>query len=513
TSTLHLGTRMFRKVTRKIAKQMDPKGDLVPVHSISDQHHFRLLCLVRRRRKTRFHPFPCYRQTEYTLQDVLLPGKGTDSLELLLPSGDGQGPKEFTTTGHVHDGLDGTLSIPIHFSELEVGAAASTSKQWHLKVEEKHILVPKLEALSAERKINTKHAFIEQLRKAGQNLYVVHQMLETSEEARYEECMKGEARLMARLYAKFSAKGTADSKQSITIPRGCTVAFGVKQLTIGDTAWGKGHRTSSSNIQGTLQQSLKTEQPTAVQIEVSNPAFMLLQVLTICQRSINQRLNLTVKSISECTAGLPSLKLQHLLTAWLAGSAHRELYALEKEVKQNCDVLSQLADELNIIVVKSIRAVMRDRNLLEELAGKMEAALDEPESCELTAQSPDLEDLLCTLQFSPRPHLLHLTGAISYTLDAFRELTEDQLLLLLESWEVKIVPQQLKLVRSILEQNTEQCWASFGEQEQQLTTAVLRMSGVELQGSGAAAFREEIFPSVAALYAALYALHCLSASG
>ncbi|XP_065609857.1 gasdermin-A [Cyrtonyx montezumae] len=448
---------MFRKVTRKIAKQMDPKGDLVPVHSISDQHHFRLLCLVRRKRKTRFHPFPCYRRTEYTLQDVLLPGKDTDSLELLLPSRDSQGPKEFTTTGRVHDGLDGTLSVPIHFTELELGAAASMSKQWHLKVEEKHILVPKLEALSAERRIDTKHAFIEQLRKAGQNLYVVHQMLETSEEARYEECMEGEARFMARLYAKFSAKGTADSKQSITIPRGCTVAFGVKQLTIGDTTWGINHLPEN-------------DQP-------------------------------TFESDS---------------------SAHRELYALEKEVKQNCDILSQLADELNIIVVKSIRAVMRDRNLLEELAGKMETALDEPESCELTAQSPDLEDLLCTLQFSPRHHLLHLTGAISYTLDAFSELTEDQLLLLLESWEVKIVPQQLKLVRSILEQSTEhgeQCcstaasWTSFREQEQQLTTAVLRMSGVELQGSRAAAFKEENFPSLAALYAALYALHCLSTSG
>lgn len=51
-----------------------------------------------------------------------------------------------------------------------------------------------------------KHTFIEQLRKARQNLYVIHETIETSEEARYEESTEAEAKLMAQLYAKFSAK-------------------------------------------------------------------------------------------------------------------------------------------------------------------------------------------------------------------------------------------------------------------------------------------------------------------
>lgn len=71
---------MFKKVTQKVAKQMDPKGDLVPVHSISDQDHFRLLCLVRRKRKARFRPFPSYRRTEFRLHDVLLPVEEKDSV-------------------------------------------------------------------------------------------------------------------------------------------------------------------------------------------------------------------------------------------------------------------------------------------------------------------------------------------------------------------------------------------------------------------------------------------------
>lgn len=56
------------------------------------------------------------------------------------------------------------------------------------------------------RKINMKHTFIEQLRKVRQNLYVIHETIETSEEARYEESTEAEAKFMAQLYAKFSAK-------------------------------------------------------------------------------------------------------------------------------------------------------------------------------------------------------------------------------------------------------------------------------------------------------------------
>ncbi|XP_015741468.1 gasdermin-A isoform X2 [Coturnix japonica] len=437
---------MFKKITQKVAKQMDPTGDLVPVHSISDQDHFRLLCLVRRKRKTRFHPFPSYRRTEYRFHDVLLPGQEENCAESLLPSTDSHGPREFTTTGSIRDRVDGTLSIPIDPAEVELGGAASTSKQWHIKLEKKHILVPKLEALKEERKINTKHTFIEQLRKARQNLYVIHETIETSEEARYEESTEAEAKFMAQLYAKFSAKGTTGSKQSITIPRGCTLAFRAIQLTIEDAAWGLNHLP-----------------------EHKQPTFVA------------------------------------------DGSAHREVEALEKEVKEKCGVLSQLDDELNVIVVKSIKAVMRDRNLLEELTEKMETILDDPENCELTTQSPDLAALLSTLKASARCDLLGLTEAISYTLDAFNELTEAQLLLLLESWDEKIVPQQLKVVRSILQQNRESSNAagllsSFSEQQQQhLTAAELELSGVQLQGN----CKELSFPSLAALYAALHALHCL----
>ncbi|KFM00358.1 Gasdermin-A3, partial [Aptenodytes forsteri] len=98
------------------------------------------------------------------------------------------------------------------------------------------------------------------------------------------------------------------------------------------------------------------------------------------------------------------------------------------------------------------------------------------------------------------------------------ELTEDQLLLLLESLEEKIVSQQLKLVRehaSHLAQNEGAggvcVLLSFSqEKEQKLTIAMVEMSGVKLQKDGSAVCMEKAFSAVAALYASLYVLDLLS---
>ncbi|NWI09467.1 GSDA2 protein, partial [Crypturellus soui] len=100
------------------------------------------------------------------------------------------------------------------------------------------------------------------------------------------------------------------------------------------------------------------------------------------------------------------------------------------------------------------------------------------------------------------------------------ELTEDQLLLLLESLEEKIVSQQLELVKSILEhdiENAERCFSvdarllSFSQEKGQiLTTVMLEMSGVKIQRNGWVECEPEAFASLAALYASLYVLHLLS---
>ncbi|XP_064329427.1 gasdermin-A-like [Phalacrocorax carbo] len=460
---------MFNRVTQSIVKEMDPKGDrdLVPVHSSFKHEHFKLLCLVTRKKKNVFHPFHCYRRTWYKLDDILLPGKYSNSTESLFPSGGSQDAKTFTIKQNTCDRVDGSLNLSVATTSLELNGVASLSKEWSIKLEKKHIEVSKLEPLRTERRINMNHSFIQQLRKKQHKLYVVCETLETSEETSYEESSKAEGSLMAQLYTKFCAKGTRESEQSITIPKGCTVAFSAIQLVIEDKPWDPGcfqSITVRSTVPGPVQRKLSTR----------------------------------------------------------AAPSEGNLGALEEEVKWNCQILSMLSSDLAVIVLKAIKAAMRDRKLFQELTQRMQALLDETASCELETQSPDLKDLLSSLQRCPRDPLLELSEAITYALDALDELTMDQLLLLLESLEEKIVSQQLQLVKSILEHNLDNKEGRFSvdasllsfsqERKEKLTIVMVEMSGVKLQKDGSAVYAEAAFSAMAALYVSLYVLNLLSNS-
>lgn len=194
-----------------------------------------------------------------------------------------------------------------------------------------------------------------------------------------------------------------------------------------------------------------------------------------------------------------------------------------EEVKIYCEIFSELSPDLLLIILNTIKAVMRDKNLLQELSQKMEEVSEQNDGYELKTESPDLKDLFSTLQHSPRDRLLLLAEGITYVLDALHELTEDQLLLLLESLERKIVSQQLNLVENLLKPNlwfwkcrpfhVDPGLLSFQHKdEQMLTIALVELSGVQLQEDGSAVPRDQPFEAVAALFVALYALKLLSGS-
>ncbi|NWV22456.1 GSDA2 protein, partial [Origma solitaria] len=89
------------------------------------------------------------------------------------------------------------------------------------------------------------------------------------------------------------------------------------------------------------------------------------------------------------------------------------------------------------------------------------------------------------------------------------ELMEDQLLLLLESLERKIVSQQLKLQKEPFRLDAGLLSFSHKE-EQELTMALVELSGVQLQEDGSALPGHQPFETVVALFVALYALNLLS---
>ncbi|XP_064589770.1 gasdermin-A3-like isoform X1 [Zonotrichia leucophrys gambelii] len=484
---------MFKKVTKFIVNQMDPCKELDPVESIVHNEHFRPLCLLIKKKKSNriFHRAPYYQRTGFTLDDVLLPGEDGTSTESLH-----QESSQFTLTKVSADQVDGGLSIAFDPASVELKGGASLSKGFSVKPQKKSISQQYLEALKRERKINMDHSFIRQLQRTGIRLYVVTETLEASEEAVYEESTKADGGFMAKFYATLSAKGTRESNQGIVIPKGCTLAFRTIPLHIRDGAWDLGY-------------------------------------------------------ISIEDYGLPVSQ----------GGSVGKLGVMGGEVEIRCHIFSELSPDLLLIILNTIKAVMRDENLLQELSQKvseafltdtiykyryihttppqqplpsnpdilfpcspqMEEVLEENYGYELKTESPDLKELFSTLQQSPRHRLLQLAEGITYVLDALQELTEDQLLLLLESLERKIVSQQLNLVVHLLKPNllSENLWPYFVDpgllsfprkEDQMLTIALVELSGVQLQENGSAIPRNKPFEAVAALLVALYTLHLLSSS-
>ncbi|XP_063034926.1 gasdermin-A isoform X1 [Melospiza melodia melodia] len=441
---------MFTKLTKFIANQMDPRKKLDPVESIADHEHFRPLCLLIQKRKSKriFHSAPYYQWTGFTLDDVLLPGEDSKTIESLH-----QDSNQFTITKTSADQVEGHASAPLGPVNAEVEIGASSLNVFSIKLQKKRIPLQSLEALRKKRQINMNHSLIQQLQRTNIDLYMVTEILEASEETNYTASTMAEGGFNILCHIKLLVKGTRENKQSIVIPKGCTLAFRIVPLYIRDGKWNMKH----------------------FEIEES--------------------------------AGFVPM------------SGRAELGPGLAEVEIRCRIFSELSPDLLLIILNTIKAVMTDENLLQELSQKMEEVAEQNDGYELKTESPDLKEIFRTLQQSPRPHLLQLAEGITYVLDALQELTEDQLLLLLESLERKIVSQQLNLVANLLEHDKVKRKGTFlvdarqllpHEEDQMLTIALVELSGVQLQEDGSVIPRDKPFEAMAALLVALYALNLLS---
>lgn len=92
---------MFENVTRALARQLNPRGDLTPLDSLIDFKRFHPFCLVLRKRKSTLFWGARYVRTDYTLLDVLEPGSDPSGQALkqswALSDPVGPGPAIWTT--------------------------------------------------------------------------------------------------------------------------------------------------------------------------------------------------------------------------------------------------------------------------------------------------------------------------------------------------------------------------------------------------------------------------------
>ncbi|XP_061445570.1 gasdermin-A3-like isoform X2 [Rhineura floridana] len=337
-------------------------------------------------------------------------------------------------------------------------------------------------SMSHARKIDLNHDFIKQTKAMQKDLYVITEAVEAVEEAKFEESNKTEGSIFYETYIKLKLEGGRGSKKEIIIPKACILAFRAKRLLIRDGSLGISHFPRDKT--GTFDKA----------------------------------------RIGMCTPGHAGIKMagktrqMDIIAPKLIPKEKSK--ALQKEVEQECAQLSMLSSNLRDKFLTGLLAIMKENDFLQELELQLEQGLECTDQFKLKTGKPEFQDLVDNLQDSNGTMFTELADAVLYLLQALHELTEFQLMLLVESVEKKILNEQLALVGSILDNDFSEGEGEFtvdaqllSEEELNITGAMITMSGATVKKNGsslAGTGNPAAFPALSALYVALYALNALS---
>ncbi|XP_031209655.1 gasdermin-A isoform X1 [Mastomys coucha] len=441
---------MFENVTRALARQLNPRGDLTPLDSLIDFKRFHPFCLVLRKRKSTLFWGARYVRTDYTLLDVLEPGSSPSD-----PTDSGS----FGFKNMLDARVEGDVDVP---KTVKVKGTAGLSRSSTLEVQTLSVAPTALENLHKERKLSADHPFLKEMRERGENLYVVMEVVETVQEVTLERAGKAEGCFSLPFFAPLGLQGSVNHKEAVTIPKGCVLAYRVRQLMVnGKDEWEIPHICNDS-----MQTFPPGEEP-------GERKLILIQASDV-------------------------------------GEMHEDFKTLKEEVQRETQEVKKLSPVGRSSLLTSLSHLLGKKKELQDLEQTLAGALDKGHKV--------------TLEALPKDVLLSKDAmdAILYFLGALTVLSEAQQKLLVKSLEKKILPVQLKLVESTMEQNFLQdkegvfplqpdLLSSLGEEELILTEALVGLSGLEVQRSGPQyTWDPDTLPDLCALYAGLSLLQLLS---
>ncbi|XP_048647971.1 gasdermin-A isoform X2 [Marmota marmota marmota] len=432
---------MFENVTRALARQLNPRGDLTPLDSLIDFKRFHPFCLVLRKRKSTLFWGARYVRTDYTLLDVLEPGNSPSD-----PTDSGN----FGFKNMLDARVEGEVDVP---KTVKVRGTAGLSRNSTLEVQTLSVAPKALESLHEERKLAADHPFLKEMRDRGENLYVVMEVVETVQEVTLERAGKAEGCFSLPFFAPLGLQGSVNHKEAVTIPKGCVLAFRVRQLMVnGKDEW---------DIPHICNDSMQTFPPEVIQ-------------------------------------------------ASDVGEVHEDFGTLKEEVQRETQEVEKLSRVGQSSLLSSLSKLLGKKKELQDLELALEGALDKGHKVTLEALPKDI-----VLSKEAMDAVLYFLGALTV-------LSEAQQKLLVKSMEKKILPVQLKLVESMMEQNFLQdkegifplqpeLLSSLGEEELTLTEALVGLSGLEVQRSGPQyTWDPDALPHLCALYAGLSLFHLLT---
>ncbi|XP_059251287.1 gasdermin-D isoform X3 [Mustela nigripes] len=223
----------FEGVVKRVIRELDHGGKLIPMDSLQSSAGFQPYCLLRRKL-----PMSRFQKVRYTginlsIRDILEPGAPEPDVKQSTPirvfdctDGEALGGGELEAAGQGR--LAGKASVSEY---LRISMKVCTRK-----------VDPNVwDAMKRERRLRQpEHKVLGQLRNCKSDVFVVTEVLQTQEEVTVSQTQKhegsGQFALLGALSFQGQGQGRRSRKKKVSIPAGTVLAFQVAQLLV-DPDW------------------------------------------------------------------------------------------------------------------------------------------------------------------------------------------------------------------------------------------------------------------------------------
>ncbi|XP_044905765.1 gasdermin-D [Felis catus] len=416
-------TSTFERVVKSVVRELDPKGDLIPVDSLRSSISFRPYCLLGRKLSSSWFWKPRYKCLNLSIRDILEPDAPEPAVERVA-------------SFHIEDLVDGMVEGNVEVKALGQGkfvsgAAVSATASTSVNVCMLKVPLNTWGAMKKERRLRQpEHKILQQLRSCGNDVFVVTEVLQTQEEVEVTRAQKqegcGQFALPGALRLQGKGQGHLNRKKTVTIPSGSVLAFQTALLVIGPD-WEIHHLRHKDERTFRLPQT--GHKPTSstgllsqIPLSFFKMRFPSTPVDMVSDGDIEDQMPVT-----------------------------EDFQGLKVEVSVHADGLKGLSGELCGQILAGLMKVLREEPALESLQEELEQGL-----CCGWVASPDAPGgaiLECLVQSSGKVEE-ELARPILYLVQALTELNETQRVLLAEALETGDLSGQSRLVQSVLEQSS-----------------------------------------------------------
>ncbi|XP_032171914.1 LOW QUALITY PROTEIN: gasdermin-D-like [Mustela erminea] len=493
----------FEGVVKRVIRELDHGGKLMPVDSLQSSAGFQPYCLLRRKL-----PMSRFQKVRYTginlsIRDILEPGApepgtpsagrgGTGGLlpvprlwAFSLPTTEPFQPSARAGDGRQGDGasalvwLDVKQSTPIRVfdctdgealggGELEAAGqgrlAGKASVSEYLRISMK-VCTRKVDpnvwdAMKRERRLRQpEHKILGQLRSCKSDVFVVTEVLQTQEEVTVSQTQKhegsGQFALLGALSFQGQGQGRRSRKKKVSIPAGTVLAFQVAQLLVDPDwdvllYWDKRGKRPKTFRPPHEDRQLVFESPTMEhkisRISAQQPRERGWAPLSAPRESALPDQGSPVSVSPLATDGF----------AEVGPAFTGDFQGLQAEVAAQAQALRGLSRELCGQLLAGLAQVLREERALQTLEDELEQGL----SCAVvpTLEGPAGAVLECLVNSSGELEG-QLARPVLYLAEALAVLTETQHAVLGKMLETGELSGRLDLVGSVLEQSSpwQQC--------------------------------------------------------